>query len=86
MPKSSMPITKKRKVAPAPAEESETVVPSSPEPSPAPEDQEAAEDNDAEAETEASAPKSFKELGLIDSLCEAWYLSSRLSLRKQSLT
>lgn len=70
-----MPITKKRKVAPAPVDEPETIVPSSPEPSPeAPADQEeAVEDNDAEVgENEASPPKSFKELGLIESLTEAW--------------
>ncbi|KAJ5367320.1 ATP-dependent RNA helicase [Penicillium brevicompactum] len=69
-----MPITKKRKVAPAPVDEAETNIPSSPEPSPeAPSDQEeAAEDNDAEVgENEASPPKSFKELGLIESLTEA---------------
>lgn len=70
-----MPITKKRKVAPAPVDEAETNIPSSPEPSPeAPSDQEeAVEDNDAEVgENEASPPKSFKELGLIESLTEAW--------------
>lgn len=79
-----MPITKKRKVAPAPVEEPETAIPSSPEPSP--EASEEAADNDAEAETDAAAeatPKSFKELGLIDSLCEAWCGFSYLYMRQQ---
>jgi ATP-dependent RNA helicase DDX47/RRP3 len=66
-----MPITKKRKVAEAPVEEVETAVPSSPEPE-VPSDQDAPEDNDVEAEAEPKTPKTFKELGLIDSLCEAW--------------
>ncbi|KAJ5774509.1 hypothetical protein N7457_009405 [Penicillium paradoxum] len=69
-----MPITKKRKVAhAAPAEtvEESDASARSPSPEAAVEEQDV---EDASSETEPSAPsapKTFKELGLIDSLCEA---------------
>lgn len=68
-----MPVTKKRKVDAAPVVEiegtpsiSESVTETSSHPDDAP------EDNDNTTETEPRTLKTFKELGLIDSLCEAW--------------
>lgn len=68
-----MPVTKKRKVDAAPVAEieanssgSESVTETSSHRDDAP------EDNDHTTETEPRTRKTFKELGLIDSLCEAW--------------
>ncbi|KAJ5294815.1 hypothetical protein PENANT_c014G11251 [Penicillium antarcticum] len=74
-----MPITKKRKIAhEAPVQESapSNASASSPEPTNESTNESANEDPDVEdatSETEAaaSAPKTFKELGIIDALCEA---------------
>lgn len=67
-----MPITKKRKVAhEAPVQESALSKASASSPEPANEDPDV---EDATSETEAaapSAPKTFKELGIIEALCEA---------------
>jgi ATP-dependent RNA helicase DDX47/RRP3 len=66
-----MPITKKRKVAhEAPVQESAPSNASASGPEPANEDPDV-EDATSETEVAPSAPKTFKELGIIDALCEA---------------
>ncbi|KAJ6079827.1 hypothetical protein N7467_009580 [Penicillium canescens] len=66
-----MPITKKRKVAhEAPVQESAPSNASASGPEPANEDPDV-EDATSETEAAPSAPKTFKELGIIEALCEA---------------